>query len=432
MSTIYGTSGNDTLNGTAYADVIYGMSGNDRIYGNAGDDYIDGMTGNDAMYGGTGNDTYVVDSSYDIIGENVGEGIDTVYSNLTSYSLGANVENLVLNTGYTYYGYGNSLDNQIIGSSYNNTLYGLQGNDTLFGGAGVDTMYGGTGNDVMYVDNINDSVIEYANEGTQDLVWSGLSDYTLTDNVEWLALSSGANIYWGDGNSLNNYIQGNENNNALYGHAGNDTIYGYTGDDFMWGGTGNDTLFGGIGNATLADGNDTIHGEDGDDQIFGENGNDYLYGEAGNDWIEGTTGNDTISGGTGNDTLYGGIGNNTYQFSAGDNQDYILDEAGTDKITFDNTVSKSNIALFKDASNNLFLDYGSVAATDQIGIVNQSTYTIERVEAGGYYLSDSTINQAIQDMAAYATANGISFTSVDDVKANADLMNIISNSWQAA
>lgn len=48
---INGTSGNDTLTGTAGAD---------RIYGNAGNDIITGGAGADNMDGGAGNDTFVV------------------------------------------------------------------------------------------------------------------------------------------------------------------------------------------------------------------------------------------------------------------------------------------------------------------------------------------------------------------------------------
>ena len=106
----------------------------------------------------------------------------------------------------------------------------------------------------------------------------------------------------------------------------------------------------------------------------------------------------------------------------------IIDEI--DYLASDQKAIESNIALFMDGSD-LYLDYGATVDTDQTMVYGQSTNTVERVEVGGYYLTDSTINQAIQDMSAYATANSISFTSVEDVKASAELMTIIANSWQA-
>jgi Ca2+-binding RTX toxin-like protein len=60
MTTIFGTSGNDTLTGS---------SGNDSIYGQAGDDTLTGGLGNDTLQGGLGSDTYYV--------FNLGDGQDT-------------------------------------------------------------------------------------------------------------------------------------------------------------------------------------------------------------------------------------------------------------------------------------------------------------------------------------------------------------------
>ena len=82
--------------------------------------------------------------------ENLNEGTDTVYTTV-NYTLGANVENLNVNTATGLYVTGNTLNNSITGNS---------GDDTIDGGAGADTMAGGAGNDVYYVDNTGDVVVE--------------------------------------------------------------------------------------------------------------------------------------------------------------------------------------------------------------------------------------------------------------------------------
>jgi serralysin len=135
---VYGTSRNNVLRGSAMNEDIYGLGGNDTLIGNGGSDYLDGGSGNDKMYGGTGDDFYFVAQSKDKVIEKSGEGTDTVLTTLSSYALGAHVENLVF-TGYKgFRGTGNSLDNLIIGGG---------GNDTLNGGLGADTLWGDWGRD---------------------------------------------------------------------------------------------------------------------------------------------------------------------------------------------------------------------------------------------------------------------------------------------
>jgi Ca2+-binding RTX toxin-like protein len=78
--------------------------------------------------------------------EAAGAGTDTVQSSIT-WTLGSNLENLVLTGTTAISGTGNAADNVLTGNSVNNTLTGAAGNDTLDGGAGADTLAGGTGND---------------------------------------------------------------------------------------------------------------------------------------------------------------------------------------------------------------------------------------------------------------------------------------------
>ena len=131
--------------------------------------------------------------------ENANQGTDWVVCYLSSYTLGANVENLNYlgpsTTGFT--GTGNSL---------NNTILGWNGADRLDGGIGADTMRGYDGDDLFYVDNIGDTALENANEGTDTIVTT-LTSYTLAANIENLTYN-GSGGFSGTGNGLDNTITG--------------------------------------------------------------------------------------------------------------------------------------------------------------------------------------------------------------------------------
>jgi Ca2+-binding RTX toxin-like protein len=141
-NTIVGNDGNNYLNGMSGNDIIYGGAGNDTLYG--------AYANNDrnALYGGTGNDLYVIKLSTDTITENLNEGIDTIQSSI-SFTLGDNVENLILTGTNAINGKGNALNNAITGGTANNSLKGGDGNDTLIGGDGNDTLIGGFGTDSL-------------------------------------------------------------------------------------------------------------------------------------------------------------------------------------------------------------------------------------------------------------------------------------------
>ena len=99
------------------------------------------------MAGGFGDDAYVVEVAGDVVTEGVNAGIDTVRASL-SYTLGANVENLVLTGTAAVNGTGNTLDNSLVGNAGANLLTGNAGNDRLDGAGGGDILKGGAGNDV--------------------------------------------------------------------------------------------------------------------------------------------------------------------------------------------------------------------------------------------------------------------------------------------
>src|SRR5262249_19727859 len=108
---------------------VVGGSGSDSLTGDAGANVLDGGAGADTMTGGAGDDAYYVDSAGDVVVENMGDGIDTVFASL-NYVLGGNVENLSLLTG-ALNGFGNELGNIIRARSDGDSLFGLDGADAL-------------------------------------------------------------------------------------------------------------------------------------------------------------------------------------------------------------------------------------------------------------------------------------------------------------
>ncbi len=225
-----------TLTGTDNVDAVGNTLAN-VLTGNSGNNRLDGGSGSDTMLGGAGDDVYVVGATGDVVIENTGEGTDTVESSVT-YTLGVNLENLLLTGTANRNGTGNALDNLLIGNSGSNTLTGNDGNDYLDGGAGSDTMRGGAGDDTYVVERTTDSVTENASAGT-DTVLSTIG-YTLGANVENLTLL-GSTAINATGNALNNVLTGNAGTNTISGAAGNDTLEGMAGADTLIGGTGNDT-----------------------------------------------------------------------------------------------------------------------------------------------------------------------------------------------
>ena len=133
-----------------------------------------------ASSGGLGNDTYVVDNVGDVVTEAAGAGTDTVQSSIT-YTLGANLENLILTGAAAISGTGNDLNNVIKGNGANNTLTG---------GLGSDTLTGGLGNDIFKYKTVADSAFGPLNRDTITDFTLGVDKLDLShiDANPWLAL----------------------------------------------------------------------------------------------------------------------------------------------------------------------------------------------------------------------------------------------------
>jgi Ca2+-binding RTX toxin-like protein len=148
---LYGAGGSDTLSGGDGHDTLSGAGGDDSLYGGSGHDTLLGGAGADYMEGNDGNDAYHVDNAGDVVVEAAGEGTDEVFTTMTSYTLGSNVENLTSNTSSAsaFHGIGNGLDNVLLGHGNTDTLEGLGGNDTIRGNGGDDVLDGGSGDDLL-------------------------------------------------------------------------------------------------------------------------------------------------------------------------------------------------------------------------------------------------------------------------------------------
>ncbi|HEX8669006.1 MAG TPA: matrixin family metalloprotease [Allosphingosinicella sp.] len=225
--------------GNGVANTIIGNGAANTLTGGGGNDVLNGGGGIDSMNGGTGNDTYVVDLLADAITEAAGGGTDTVQTALT-YTLGAELENLLLTGSAAVNGTGNGLNNSITGNAAANTLDGGAGNDVLNGGGGADKMVGGAGNDTYAVDAAGDIVTEAAAGGT-DTVQSAIG-YTLGAELEYLVLT-GRSAINGTGNALGNRLTGNSAANSLSGLGGGDKLFGGGGNDTLAGGTGADGFY---------------------------------------------------------------------------------------------------------------------------------------------------------------------------------------------
>jgi Ca2+-binding RTX toxin-like protein len=336
----------------AGSNVVVNVTGNDLdnditgngaanlLKGGAGNDLLDGGAGNDTMIGGTGDDVYLVSEAGDVVTELAGEGSDSAWVSLSSYTLGANVENLVYRgRPAAFTGTGNVLDNTF-----------------ELGGATSAVLDGGAGSDTLKLDlAAADYVVSYA--GGVTTLTHDANKITLR-NIEFVTFSDGTK-------SLSEVLGGiaTEGNDELHGTAGNDVLDGGQGADTLVGGLGDDTYvvdnLGDVVQELDGEGYDVVkiglaagstytlgdNVEDGqltganasnlngnalDNTLSGNSANNVLNGGAGDDTLFGNAGNDSLVGGTGDDYLDGGVGNDTLVGGSGDNT-YVVDVVG-DKI----------------------------------------------------------------------------------------------------
>ncbi|MDF2444858.1 MAG: Hemolysin-type calcium binding domain protein [Moraxellaceae bacterium] len=305
--------GTDLINGAGNGldNVLTGNSAANTLTGGGGNDTLDGGAGADSLIGGAGNDTYLLDHLGDVVTENALEGTDTVQA-FFSYTLGENVENLILTGSSFASGTGNDLANVLTGNA---------GSNLLDGGIGADTLIGGAGNDTYVVDNAGDVVTEAASAG-EDIVLASVT-HTLSVNTEHLTLTGTGNIN-GTGNTLNNQLKGNSGSNVLSGGGGNDTLDGMAGADTLLGGAGDDVYIvdnaGDVVTENASEGTDMVLSTvsfvlganvenlmlSGFSDLSGTGNGlaNTIYGSSGNDILDGAGGADILWGQDGDDLYY--------------------------------------------------------------------------------------------------------------------------------
>ena len=356
--TVYGTDGDDELEGSRGDDIMYGGSGDDFMHGSRGDDTLYGGAGNDIMDGGSGNDTLYGGAGDDIM--DGGPGSDTLY--------------------------GGAGDDIMEGNRGDDTLYGGAGDDIfIFAYPGHDTIADFTAGETIrilyYRGSFKDLVIEEQKreDGGVDTVIHPQSDRSIRlvgveadslkeDDFELFEGSGGG---WPlgllHGTMGDDIMHGSDWHDDMVGAYGDDTMYGGSGHDDMGGAYGDDTLYGGLGHDYLTGsyGSDTLYGGSGHDYLSGGEGNDTLYGGSGHDKLGGGEGNDTLYGGEGNDTLIGGDGGgrwldqDTFVFEAGDGNDTITDFDASDVIRFEGiTGGFEGLDIWKRLGGGVIVGYG--------------------------------------------------------------------------
>ena len=117
--------------GNALDNVVTGGTGSDDLIGLDGNDtFVDGR-GINTFEGGNGNDTYAIQSTTDSVVEQAGGGNDSVQTFLASFTLPANVENLIFTGALSHTGTGNELRNVFTGTSAADIFTGVGGSDVF-------------------------------------------------------------------------------------------------------------------------------------------------------------------------------------------------------------------------------------------------------------------------------------------------------------
>ncbi len=216
MENAIGSDHNDTINGTAGANVFEGGGGDDQMFAGGGIDT--------ASYAGSAAAVTVSLAQQGGLQNTKGAGKDTM----------SGFENLL----------GSSKGDTLRGDANNNRLEGDDGADTLGGGLGADTLDGGSGADVVDYRGVVGSgvTVSLASPGAQ-AVAAGMN-HTLMSISHLIGSRSNDSL---TGNGGGNRLDGGGGSDALAGGVGVDTLIGAAGKDLITGGANGDVMTGGAG-----------------------------------------------------------------------------------------------------------------------------------------------------------------------------------------
>ncbi|PPK39550.1 hypothetical protein CD175_08675 [Pseudomonas laurylsulfatiphila] len=387
---------------------------NNTLTGNATANTLNGGAGADTLAGGLGNDTYVVDNVLDVVSETsaLASEIDTVQSSAT-WTLGANLEKLVLTGAAAINGTGNAL---------NNTLTGNATANILNGGAGADTLAGGLGNDTYVVDNALDVVSETSTLASEIDTVQSSATWTLGANLEKLVLTGDAAIN-GTGNALNNTLTGNATANTLNGGAGADTLVGGLGNDNYVVDNALDVV---SETSTLASEIDTVQSSvswtlganlenlrllaTGIANATGNSLNNVIYAGIGNNILDGSTGIDTASYAYAASAIGASLATNAAQATGGSGFDTLLNFENLTGSNYNDTLIGNQLANVLNGGTGADRlsggDGSDIYFVDNIGDSVNETSTL--VSTGGEdtvysYLTDYTLGSNVENLRVLAT-----------------------------
>jgi Ca2+-binding RTX toxin-like protein len=360
-----GGAGDDILDGGAGNDQLRGEDGVDVLYGGAGDDLLTADVGPDRLVGGAGNDLYELFGSGDVIVEAAGEGIDTVRVGVPgSFVLPDEVENIELreDTFFPSAGdqfIGNALNNRMTGGTL---LDGRQGNDTLIG--------------------LGDNIYVFGRGYGQDVIQTGIQGYVTPNFVDYIQVLAGVAptdvMLEGQGDHLVMKIAGTADQVTVENYLlGISPTVGeiHFADGTIWDGT---EITNRLRVLTGTNGNDTLRGLNSDNDLFGLGGDDQLYGLDGNDRLDGGTGADGMVGGQGNDTYVVDNVSDTVTESLNEGTDLV-----ESSVTYTLSANVENLTLTGTAVingtgnglNNVLT--GNSAANALAGGAGNDTYVID-------------------------------------------------------
>lgn len=299
MADVTGTSGTDTLTGTAGADLL--ASSGTSVVGEW--DTMIGLDGADtyslyATTGGIYRNFIIDDRGHDGAVDQILHAGAMFQSASLGYSAWATVERV-----------GNDMEIHLPSRPYRfhhpgSPEYNIRIVDQ-FAGAQVETIDAG---------------------GTTYQLSGGETGTALADIV-----AGGAAANHLEGLAGDDFLFGNGGRDLLRMGDGNDTGFGGDGRDRIFGDGGNDVMFGGSGADVMrgGGGNDRMNGDAGGDVLSGGGGFDWLSGGDGADRLSGQGGDDWLDGGAGNDRMVGGRGNDKYMVSVDAHGDDVIVEKGS-------------------------------------------------------------------------------------------------------